>query len=37
MRDHSGNTINPGTYYYRLNIISDFWTDPVYGWFVFSK
>ena len=37
MCDHSGSLINPGTYYYRLNIISEIWTTPHYGKFIFAK
>jgi hypothetical protein len=37
MRDANGYLIPPGTYYYRLNIISDIWTDPQFGKFVFVK
>lgn len=37
LRDAAGKLVNPGIYFYKLDIYSDYWTEPKFGKFVFNK
>ncbi len=37
LTDDNGNLISPGTYYYIIKINSEYWVEPGFGKFIFTK